>query len=62
MDETEFRLGVAGRAAVLCKHLVKTRSGKVASDTNREVITAVHATSANGIVLPPLVIHPGVVH
>jgi len=59
MDEKGFRQGIADGAKALCKHLIKGRSDKVASDTNRELITIVETISSNGIVLPPFVIYKG---
>jgi len=62
MDEKGFRQGIADRAKVLCKRLIKGRSGKVASDTNRELITVVETITGDGIVLPPFVIYKGTAH
>ena len=62
MDEKGFRQGIADRSKVICKRLSKGRSGKVAENSNRELITVVEAISGDGMVLPPLVIYKGAAH
>ena len=60
MDEKGFRQGVADRSKVIWKCLSKGRNGKVAANSNRELITVVEAISGDGMVLSLLVIYKGV--
>ena len=62
MDEKGFRQGIADRARVICRHLPRGMSGKVAIDGNRELITVVETVCGDGFVLPPLVIYKGAAH
>ena len=60
MDETGFRIGVGGSQWIITMEFKKPQLSP--SETNRDFITSVEAISADGEVLPPLLIVQGPNH
>jgi hypothetical protein len=60
MDETGFQIGVGGNQWVITMDWKRPQTSP--SDTNRDYITSVEVVSADGEVLPPLLIVQGTDH
>ena len=60
MDETGFRIGVGGSQWIITMEFKKPQLSPL--ETNRDFITSVEAISADGEVLPPLLIVQGINH
>jgi len=59
-DETGFRIGVANNQWIVIRDA--SRASYLATDTERELVTSMETISADGNVLPPLLILPGKMH
>jgi Tc5 transposase DNA-binding domain len=60
MDEKGFLLGIAAKCRVICRK--GRKNPKYTQDGNRELITVLEYVSAEGVVLPPLVVTKGANH
>ena len=60
IDEKGFLLGVAAKVKVVCRQ--GRKNPRYTQDGNRELITVLECVSAQGIVLPPLVVTKGANH
>ena len=59
-DETGFRIGIGGSQWIITRET--SRESYFASQSERELVTAVETIGVRGIVLPPLLILPGKIH
>ena len=60
MDEKSFLLGVSAKCRVVCRK--GRKNPKYTQDRNRELITVLEYISAEGVVLPSLVVIKGANH
>ena len=60
MDEKGFLMGLSERSKVICTY--KGRTFKMMDDGKRELLTVVESVSADGHVLPSLIIYKGATH
>ena len=60
MNEKGFLLGVSAKCRVICRK--GRKNPKYTQDGNRELITVLECVSAEGVVLPPLVVTKGAHH
>src|SRR4051794_9556045 len=60
MDEKGFLLGVSAKCRVVCRK--GRKNPKYTQDGNRELITVLECVSAEGVVLPPLIVTKGMNH
>lgn len=59
-DETGFRIGIGRDQWIITRD--PNRQAYLASSTNRELVSVCETISADGVVLPPMLIVPGVIH
>jgi len=59
-DETGFRIGIGRDQWIITRD--PTRQAYLGSSTNREMVTVCETISADGHVLPPMIIIPGIIH
>ena len=60
MDKKGFLLGVSAKCRVICRK--GRKNSKYTHDGNRELITVLECVSAEGVVLPPLIVTKGANH
>jgi len=60
MDEKGFLMGLSEKSKVICTY--KGRTFKMMDDGNRELLTDIESVSADGRVLPSLIIYKGANH
>ena len=58
IDKKGFLLGISAKCRMVCKK--GRKNSKYTQDGNRELITILECVSAEGVVLPPLVVTKGV--
>ena len=59
-DETGFRIGIGRDQWIITRD--PTRQAYLGSSTNRELVSVCETISGDGVVLPPMIIVPGIIH